>query len=815
MENFGMATENENRHHPHQGHCFCDGPQQQQHADRWPRQSVTGDGRVARDTLDGGTGFTPGAAPHDLQLHSHQHPHRTNIYSEPSIRLQHTSHVPLPNCHHPFSTLDFSHNSWHGHAGYALQRSSPPEEQPKRQEHVQVQRQDNKADLRWSCFRPCSSADINSQATITKNRDSGGDFPVAGHNNVSYPLLSLPPQSASYQRYGPRSTRANDMNPATATYTPFPHAPEKPEEGDSRGIYHEDTEHEFSERRPPVAGENTSTQPDGQLQHGIQALSPTRAGPNVDGVGASGSSSSGGGGNTANTDEQAYATGASSGGRFGHGGYSNQLSPLSSPFDGSQVSSTADHGSSRQDVFPSASDRNTRTSEPPLASSGYGNVTASTAAPSAASFSAPPVTLPSLSSLTLPMPASNERAPIYAYCFDRGNGLFTRLIPADLLPPLKEIPRVETSCHGMIVLRDPLDPQPVPEPSRTALSPVRAVAPALPFGVAGSTGTTTAIASRLQPQQHPSSRHSVLPPPVAPMMQRFSKKNKIYCDKWVHEGICAFTQQGCKFKHEMPHDRNTQKSLGLFHGYPTWYKKFQNEQTAGALSTTEPVSAASMPATPAAPLGSATPTAVAQRHLRMASGTGYGRRDGGREMGESFGNNNATSSDRNQARMGLVWRFDAADAASWRSPPPPPPPPSAGIPKTGSNNNNISSSSISSRKRNRHLEANADDAVFGPSTRGEVPQQPSSSAAIAPLARDSYFSHPLVEIGPRSEGSMGRDYGPIAPPTTTASAPFTLPHRSSSETQSASGGARYQQAEDSDAFRSAHANKGSSNSGNQ
>lgn len=55
------------------------------------------------------------------------------------------------------------------------------------------------------------------------------------------------------------------------------------------------------------------------------------------------------------------------------------------------------------------------------------------------------------------------------------------------------------------------------------------------------------------------------------------KKAKIYCDKWVHEGVCAFTQQGCKYKHEMPFDKATQHALGLFHGFPAWWKKHQSE----------------------------------------------------------------------------------------------------------------------------------------------------------------------------------------------------------------------------------------------
>lgn len=57
-----------------------------------------------------------------------------------------------------------------------------------------------------------------------------------------------------------------------------------------------------------------------------------------------------------------------------------------------------------------------------------------------------------------------------------------------------------------------------------------------------------------------------------------ARREKIYCDKWIHDGTCAFIQQGCKYKHEMPHDRETQERLGLFHGYPAWWKKQAIEQ---------------------------------------------------------------------------------------------------------------------------------------------------------------------------------------------------------------------------------------------
>lgn len=62
-----------------------------------------------------------------------------------------------------------------------------------------------------------------------------------------------------------------------------------------------------------------------------------------------------------------------------------------------------------------------------------------------------------------------------------------------------------------------------------------------------------------------------------PHHQQIQRRAKVYCDKWVHEGVCAFTQQGCKYKHEMPFDKVTQHQLGLFHGLPAWWKKHQAE----------------------------------------------------------------------------------------------------------------------------------------------------------------------------------------------------------------------------------------------
>lgn len=63
----------------------------------------------------------------------------------------------------------------------------------------------------------------------------------------------------------------------------------------------------------------------------------------------------------------------------------------------------------------------------------------------------------------------------YAYCLDRGNGQFTRLIPADMLPALVEIPARQTGPGGMVVLPalQASPPQGIPEMNRPVTFKVR------------------------------------------------------------------------------------------------------------------------------------------------------------------------------------------------------------------------------------------------------------------------------------------------------------------------------------------------------
>ncbi|KAK1700346.1 hypothetical protein BDP55DRAFT_625936 [Colletotrichum godetiae] len=150
-----------------------------------------------------------------------------------------------------------------------------------------------------------------------------------------------------------------------------------------------------------------------------------------------------------------------------------------------------------------------------------------------------------------------DTSGFHGYCLDRGNGNYTRLIPADSLPPLVGIPAIQNGAEGLLVLPQPRGA----DPQNLAGSPV------LPVAFRSPASTPAPVSDALQRRID----QIVATSPNSP------KKPKIYCDKWVHEGVCAFTQQGCKYKHEMPFDKATQHSLGLFHGLPAWWKKQQTE----------------------------------------------------------------------------------------------------------------------------------------------------------------------------------------------------------------------------------------------
>ncbi|KAL8358600.1 hypothetical protein RB598_003048 [Gaeumannomyces tritici] len=162
------------------------------------------------------------------------------------------------------------------------------------------------------------------------------------------------------------------------------------------------------------------------------------------------------------------------------------------------------------------------------------------------------------------------------YYLDRGHGRCTKLIPADMLPPLVDVPAIQVASSDMTILPVP------PAAGRTGrsvyLHPVETAAPLVASTIVKATpAAKDHDSSASSSPGSPDNVQSRIDDIVASQPETKKKKVKVFCDKWVHDGVCAFTQQGCRYKHEMPYDRATQVSLGLFQGFPSWWRRHQAE----------------------------------------------------------------------------------------------------------------------------------------------------------------------------------------------------------------------------------------------
>ncbi|KAK6193835.1 hypothetical protein LQW54_012055 [Pestalotiopsis sp. IQ-011] len=241
----------------------------------------------------------------------------------------------------------------------------------------------------------------------------------------------------------------------------------------------------------------------------------------------------------------------------------------------------------------------------------------------------------------------------YAYCFDRGNGQYTQLIPADMLPTLQNVPALQQGCQGMIILPTPraflpnnrsnntdavLMRTPPATPGipadniQSRIDTIVATTPSTPTHLSSTASLSTSHINNNHQQQQPHHGHhnatgysSGGSGPQHHHQQQPQRRPKIYCDKWVHEGVCAFTQQGCKYKHEMPFDKVTQHQLGLFHGLPAWWKKHQAElarqREAPQTMSSETLSEGGNSGTAA---GRGTNEVTSPHGLDSRSGAGYG-----------------------------------------------------------------------------------------------------------------------------------------------------------------------------------------------
>ncbi|KAJ4306152.1 hypothetical protein N0V88_000948 [Collariella sp. IMI 366227] len=174
------------------------------------------------------------------------------------------------------------------------------------------------------------------------------------------------------------------------------------------------------------------------------------------------------------------------------------------------------------------------------------------------------------------------------YCFVREKGFVTRLVPVDMLPfQLQGIPAREAASERLVPLPVPRGVDGEGRSSNMELlkalnmpilssdgggdeiqSTIDHILASTPPSSFTTTPLTAATANILTPhfQTSPYTAHNNNNRKNNQSVHHQPKRMKVYCDKWVHEGVCAFTQQGCKYKHEMPSDRATQHQLGLFLG---------------------------------------------------------------------------------------------------------------------------------------------------------------------------------------------------------------------------------------------------------
>lgn len=236
-------------------------------------------------------------------------------------------------------------------------------------------------------------------------------------------------------------------------------------------------------------------------------------------------------------------------------------------------------------------------------------------------FSPPPTTIPS-------------QSPRLCYFISRSNGTFVPLIPADELPysvRLAGVPRamkIEHSCGmshvgthaftGQLFQLEPVDAaqhiidrintshinpssakqhpatsEPIlyqSEQGRLATRPPPrselSVPQQLPFSATATTWRRVddAASAKSQeiidniiahgshsPAREPETALKICRTPSSSPKSSHEQKDKIYCSYWIRSGECDYTQQGCRYKHEMP-DKATLASIG-FRTVPRWWQE--------------------------------------------------------------------------------------------------------------------------------------------------------------------------------------------------------------------------------------------------
>ncbi|CAD0091417.1 unnamed protein product [Aureobasidium mustum] len=188
------------------------------------------------------------------------------------------------------------------------------------------------------------------------------------------------------------------------------------------------------------------------------------------------------------------------------------------------------------------------------------------------------------------MPAQSMPTPPLKFFIERNDGSLVPLVPVDELPDdvrLLGVPSTldASQVKGMLFLgREPsarikfshARSRSIRESEASSLHMHTQPLPA-PTYVSVPTATAKSLNSS---KPGPYNVRPVAPSGIEP-----DQRKKIYCTYWIqNQGQCAFTQQGCIYKHEMPEDKETLESIGL-KSVPAWWRKEQARKKSKAKRT--------------------------------------------------------------------------------------------------------------------------------------------------------------------------------------------------------------------------------------
>ncbi|KAI5247306.1 hypothetical protein E4T43_02293 [Aureobasidium subglaciale] len=189
-------------------------------------------------------------------------------------------------------------------------------------------------------------------------------------------------------------------------------------------------------------------------------------------------------------------------------------------------------------------------------------------------------------------------APGFKFFIERDNGSLIPLLPVDELPDEVRLVGVPLSltdsqarAQGMVylghqpstrdkfVLAGTIKDSVTPSSITMKYTPQLDVAPCNHYvpqvHMQPVTVPTHVSVSSYRPPNPPKSKPLYNERPLPPSGIEPDQRKKVYCTYWIqNQGQCAYMQQGCMYRHEMPEDKKTLNSIGL-KSVPLWWRQQQ------------------------------------------------------------------------------------------------------------------------------------------------------------------------------------------------------------------------------------------------